>query len=163
MTRLPLLLSVALSSVLGSTACVTPIKRDLSDISPESSVRVWHSNSACCASPLIGTFVNYDVDSVRVRVRPQGEPIALSRASIERIENAHRVGRGGRGALLGLGLGATVGAIIGNSTACRSCDGDLRGIDSVIGAAAGAFYGTIAGFIVGLAIRREIWDTVSPQ
>lgn len=161
MPRRALVLSMVLISVVACTGCATPIKRELSDVSPETRIRVAH-NSPCCASPVIGTLVSFDADSIRVRVPSHEQTVALSRASITWMESAHSAGRSGRGALIGLGLGTVAGAIVGYSTTCSHCTEDWRGFGLVTGAGAGAIMGTIAGLFVGLGIRRDIWDTVSP-
>lgn len=146
--------------VLASSGCATQT-HELSDVRPETRLRVWHNDKACCASPVIGTLVNYDADSLRLRVSTQPQPLALSRVSIDRIESERQAGHAGSGALIGLAVGTVTGAIIGYSTACSHCDGDWRPLGALFGGAVGAVAGTLAGIIVGVGIRRDIWDPVS--
>jgi len=163
MIRRVLVIAVVLASALAGTGCATTTGKDLSEVmSPDIRIRVWHNDHACCSSPLIGTLSSYDGDSIRVRVPTQTQSMAISRASIERIESAREVGRGGWGALAGFGLGTVVGGILGYSNSCSNCDGDWRPLGMILGGAGGAIIGTIAGTLTGLAIRREIWDPVRP-
>jgi hypothetical protein len=147
---------------MAATGCVLPKTQDLYALNAGVRVRVWHHSSACCVSPVIGTLVNYDVDSLRLRVPAQPQLLVFARASIDSLQSARRATRTGRGALIGLGIGAVSGGIFGFSTTCSHCDGDWRGFGMLVGGGAGAILGVFSGAMIGTFFRRDVWDPVSP-
>jgi hypothetical protein len=135
-------------------------------LAPGDRVRLTTTSSAL---PLVGTVVAADSDSVRIR--PQdiavfaGHPtsVAIARGSVRELEvGVNGPSHAGTGALIGLGMGAVVGALWGVSDAstCRGFCFLDPGAEASLGA---AFFGGIGaglGALIGLAEGSEHWQRV---
>jgi hypothetical protein len=120
-------------------------------------VRITHT-AACCDSPVVGTLVAIEPDSLRL-VSPfrlqSSKPLAvLPRGSVVSIEVGRRLGaHKAVGASIGLLAGGFSGAIIGSQGLTR----EYRSAGGVLGAAAGALLGALVGTVVGSAIPHYQW------
>jgi hypothetical protein len=128
-------------------------------ISTGALVRIEHT-SVCCGSPVIGTLVSIETDSLRL-VDPSSlqsnKPRAvLARSEILSIDVGTRIGsRAANGAVVGLIGGALAGAAIGVQGTTR----EFRGLGLVAGGGAGGILGLIVGTIIGSNIPRYEWTT----
>jgi hypothetical protein len=97
------------------------------------------------------------------------DTLALPLAAIERLEVSRHSGhRTGRGAVVGLGIGAAAGLIIGTTT-YQPCPADNLCImaptsavqQGIEGAAVFGFIGAVAGALIGSTIRADKWENIS--
>jgi hypothetical protein len=165
-TRRPFVLSAAFVIVLGtatgssasSQALTGPAATSLG-AQPGARVRIVQSDSA--ATSQIGTVAAVGQDGMTIRRDHPGDSLAIRFAGIERLDLSR--GRHGH-ALIGLGIGAAGGVLVGALVgAAAASSGPLR-INSGDGAAVGAIVvgavGAVVGTVVGAVIRTERWHTV---
>jgi hypothetical protein len=118
----------------------------------------------------VGNIITSDADSLIVqRERPQ-EVVRLARAEVSSIQvSAGHRRHAGRGALLGVLIGAGSGAVIGAMT-WSPCTGfcflepDTRGASAALGAGVLGTVGAVVGTIAGVFSVSDEWQsvTVSP-
>ena len=135
-------------------------------LAPGDRVRLTTTSSAL---PFVGTVVTADSDSVRIRPQDTAvltgrrTSVSISRCSVRELEvGVIGPSRTGTGALIGLGMGAVVGALYGVSDAstCRGFCFFDPGAEAAIGA---VFFGGIGaglGALIGLAEGSERWQRV---
>lgn len=116
---------------------------------------------------IVGTFLSWHADSIRIRPDSRPDPESFPVGSISRLE----VSRGqrsnaGKGATTGLLVGAGTGLALGIAAAAEGCEGDcyfevephhvlvVMGMLGAVGAGIGA--------LIGTASRSERWKPVSP-
>ncbi len=173
MNRIFALIAVVASVVLASNADAQRVNQIQTGVR----VRVTRTEGR----PLIGSFIGVEGDSVRVM--PEGASQAV-RATAEREMTKIEVSGGrsrAKGALIkgliGLGIGAVSGAILGaatysdnNATSCTPNFGcgpewcificsksQAAGLVGVLGGSAGLVLGAVAGIATG----QEQWDTAT--
>lgn len=135
---------------------------------PGTRVRV----SAPGVSPrrLVGTLVESESGSLRLRLEGDGPETVIALASIERLETSGGWQRGSTAAtLIGAGAGLAWGVASAVATLNRECDEygflgemcDLEDAAAILGVPAGAAFGTFVGWGVGkLFFRTERWERV---
>jgi hypothetical protein len=128
-------------------------------ISTGDRLRVTH-DSQCCANPSIGVEQSLTSDSLVLQPEIGTQRVPIPRASITQIErwNAGRTHKAA-GALYGLLIGASSGALVGYSTACAHCDGDWRPLGAIAGSIVGGGAGSLVGLAVGTA-HRGFWEII---
>lgn len=116
---------------------------------------------------LTGELLRLDADSVVVRT--SGGPVAAPRARVREIAvNTGRRPLGSavwRGAVIGAGIGALVGAADALASYEPCGPGDFlcpsRGGATAIGGIAGAIAGSLVGGVIGGVARRDRWAKVA--
>ena len=105
---------------------------------------------------VVGSLVAQDAESIRVQPNADVLPLAVAQHDITSMErSAGTRGHAGAGAVLGLLIGGTAGAVAGSG--CEDewlCPGPGGGALLLGGSAA------IVGALVGWAIRSERWEPV---
>lgn len=117
----------------------------------------------------IGTLRGRRDDDVVIRVGSPATELAVPATSVRRIEvSLGRHGRGGRGALIGLGAGA-LGGVLAGLIVCSGGNCESSGITGETGLVSmvlglgGAVVGTGVGALTGSLIRSERWRTIEFQ
>jgi hypothetical protein len=147
-----LLLLAALLSPAGASAAQSP-----SALAVGTRVRV----SADTGRSITGLLLAVPADSIGLRPCPGCGPMSVSLGRVKRIDVSDGKHLSIRntvvGGLLGMVVGAGVGAWIGDASCSRSC-----GVAAVIPGLTGAGLGLVMGSAGGLAVRRESWRQVFP-
>lgn len=118
----------------------------------------------------------HELRTVRFRDVFTDDTLTLARTAIDRLEVSGSAGhQTKRGALIGLGIGASVGFAIGYAS-YRVCDPQpggwgldclfkptSPGQSGMYGAARGALVGVVVGTVIGTMVRADRWVTVTPQ
>jgi hypothetical protein len=129
-------------------------------VAPGSFVRVAHT-ALCCRSPLTGTLVSVDTDSLRIWPGRPGSAKTVAivpRTAITSIEIGQHVGEHKAvGALDGSVIGALTGGLIGYATACAHCDGDWRPFGALVVGGGGAIVGLFVGTAIGATRPHYEW------
>lgn len=115
-----------------------------------------------------GVLVGVDSASVRFVRRGTADTLRVAVRDVAGVELfAGRRSRAGRGALIGLAAGSVAGAgvmvaMLQQDTGCRGMNAlkDLCGFVTMMGAAGGAFLGTVVGALVGASNPEERWTPV---
>ncbi|MEA2763908.1 MAG: hypothetical protein QOK07_312 [Gemmatimonadaceae bacterium] len=161
-------------SALCAVALITPVPA-MSQTSALDPARVDAGSRVRIAAPVFGgkkqvaTVVSVTDDSLLLRQGASTAYLSVAKSDITGLEVSRGTHtRKGRGALLGLLIGAGTGAAIGAATykkpkPCEgfSCFGDIlgpssRGFNVGIGAAFGGLLGTAVGALVGMS-ARDSW------
>jgi hypothetical protein len=131
-------------------------------------VRVTLRHGAA-ARRLVGRITAVGRDTLFLNAEGQTAPMAIPKATIEKLEiSTGQHGNAGRGALIGLGVGAIGGGIVGAADASHcnnsqsfclfSSGGEMAIVATVFGA-----IGTVLGAVVGAISRSDRWETTPVQ
>lgn len=153
---------VTLVAALLLTAFVDLFAQEKPAVAPGAKVRV--SAPPVVEKRVVGFVVLLDRDTLVLNVEGRAEPLTVPLASVSVLEvHRGRKSRVGRGALIGLAVGAGGGAIIGALATSDSCLFDPDPCPAA-GAGAGALFfvlpGTVIGAIIGALTRTDRWETV---
>ena len=113
-----------------------------------------------------GTIETLSSDTLVLRTEARRSLQAIPFASITKLEVSRgRKSNVGKGARIGLAVGAGVGAIAGVILIIGECSGSAGCLFySVAGGVAGALYlflpGTLLGAVIGAVFRTDLWETV---
>jgi hypothetical protein len=114
-----------------------------------------------------GQLVALTSDSVTIRMHEHGDTVALATRSLAQFDVSHgRSARTGKGALLGLGIGAGAGLLVGLALAADHCTGFCEinvGPEDVLALTVlGGGLGMGVGALIGAASHGERWQPVGP-
>jgi hypothetical protein len=114
-----------------------------------------------------GQLVALTSDSVAIRRHKHGDTVTLATRSLARFEVSHgRSARTAKGALLGLGIGAGAGLLVGLALAADDCPGFCEinvGPEDVLALTAlGGGLGAGVGALIGAVSSGERWQPVGP-
>jgi hypothetical protein len=109
--------------------------------------------------PTIGSLDNLQPDTLFLRFDVEKSPLAIARDTITRIERSQgETSSVGKGALIGLGVGAGIGAVFFGAG-----DGFVSGTSfALFGAVLFGGIGAGAGALIGASSRSEEWEQVYP-
>lgn len=106
---------------------------------------------------LIGTVTNMTPDTVTLEVPDRAAPVSVERAKITQMEASKGLHSRWFYALIGAGIGAAAGALIGSGSSAHP--GDYMTRDSVMGQ--DALLGLGLGALIGAAIPpSEHWESI---
>ena len=114
-----------------------------------------------------GELVAMTSDSVAIRLRQNNDTVTLARSTLAQFQVSYgRHAQTGKGALLGLSIGAGAGLLLGLAAdAAYDCTGfceiDFALDDVVALTALGGVIGGGVGALIGAAIRGERWQPAS--
>jgi len=126
---------------------------------PEPEPDCAHPDWPGCYRKVVGSLVSVDSSAIVVRVE-NGETVNVRRAPSTRLEVLYEGHSStGRGALVGLVVGATTGAIAGGSShnPAPFTSGGLAQMGAMLGGAAGA----LLGAVIGSVVKHGGWERVS--
>ena len=106
--------------------------------------------------PLVGTLVGLEPDRILVKRGSSDLPTLIPRSSVVKLEvSGGRKSKTGRGAMIGLGVGAMPGLLLtfGDYNSDTHSSGPNPAAVAVIGAAGGA----LVGAAIGWALKTEEW------
>ncbi len=137
-------------------------------IAPGDTVRVTAPSMDMDES--VGTVAALETDTLTVQVEDRADALYVPLADVTKLEvRRGQKSNAGKGALIGLGVGAVVGVTFG-FVACAAenggsvCTNDVGESSPFAFAAAtgayGAVLGTGIGALIGLAARTDRWETV---
>ena len=110
----------------------------------------------------VGEVAEVTSDTIVVVFEPDALPRPIPLAAVTQADvslgRGPSVGGGATGAVIGLLGGAALGLLIGEVSQSSSCSDCVYG---ELGAAVGGGSGLILGFIIGVAIPREKWRSIS--
>jgi hypothetical protein len=128
----------------------------------DSGARVRVTTDSLGQQRLVGTLLSADSDSLRLRSARDHQPVAVSTASVVRLEQSHgRRTRSGHGAAVGALVGGGAGLLLGliasgeNDSWFEIGPGEIAAA-SVFLAAGGA----LIGVLIGAASHTERWEPV---
>jgi hypothetical protein len=142
-------------------------------VAPGARLRITVGDSAS-SRRLVGTLVAQDSSAIRLKVpdlvKSAGagalvtKVVSVPLTTITELEVSRPRSNGGKGALIGLGVGAVSGAIVG--AAGGSCAQDQiciapRGSEPLIGAVIFGGAGALLGALVGSTVHSDRWESVS--
>jgi hypothetical protein len=115
-----------------------------------------------------GELVALTADSVTIRVHKGHDTVALATSTLARFQVSQgRSARTGKGALLGLGIGAGAGLLFGLAAAADNCTGFCEinvGPEDVLALTAlGGGLGAGVGALIGAASHGERWQVAAPR
>lgn len=105
------------------------------------------------APPVTGTLLAHRIDALELALAPDSTRRTIARDQIIGLEVARRHGQAGKGALVGLLLGVTVG-VVTISAADRHNEFGV-GAGALVGS---GVLGLALGALVGGAIERDRWE-----
>jgi len=112
---------------------------------------------------LTGALVGIDDSTLRLETSRDEPPVVVARQDVAKVEVSVRRSRRGKGALIGLGVGAVAGLVLmaaGNSGGCsrEPCIVDFSGPEYYAGSA--LLLGAVGAGIGALVAPGEKWETV---
>jgi len=120
--------------------------------------------------PIVGSLVASDAEALTLRTG-KGEPRRVLVADVRRLEVSRRPGRRGRGALIGLAVGAVGGFIWGsssNSDGCQPSPGNPCWFgteplfsDSESGAMGAVLFSGVGALVGAIVAPGEKWEHLS--
>ena len=113
---------------------------------------------------LVGTLVAAGKDSIQLRVADNAPLMSIARSRVSQFELRHEGhSNAGKGALIGRGVGALSGAVIGAASAsgCTSWCFYSPGVGAVAGALVFGGAGALLGAVVGSVSHSSGWEAVS--
>ncbi len=113
----------------------------------------------------IGTVAALETDTLTVKVEERADALYVPLADITKLEVRHgQRSRAGKGALIGLGVGAAAGVTLAfvacAGKECYSDSNDATGVVALIFGAGGALLGAGIGAIIGSSIKTDRWESV---
>ena len=115
----------------------------------------------------VGTVAALETDRLTVQVEERADALSVPLADVTKLKvRRGQKSNAGKGALIGLGVGAAAGVITALlSCADSQCDWDNAGDDvtgytAVVLGAGGALLGAGIGAIIGSSIKTDRWESV---
>src|SRR5574340_468634 len=131
---------------------------EVASVAQGARVRVQMSNEQL---PLVGTLSALAIDSITLQVGKEKAPRVLSRAQVTALAVSAGQRSRGRGTLLGTGIGAVVGGVIGFAGG-DDRNVETRGLTASENAVEGAGIFAVLGALIGCAVPPgERWQEVA--
>lgn len=113
-----------------------------------------------------GQLVALTADSVTIRIRKGGDTVSLATSTLARFQVSHgRHAQTVKGAVIGLGLGAGAGLVVGlalkSDTCTDFCEIEVTTGDVLAVTALGAGLGAGTGMLIGAVTHAERWQPVN--